>query len=904
MTINDFFFVFLFITLFVNSQKIKKKENLLNHTRKPWLHPPAWRRTMNQGHIPDDVYGLSVVEYENYLYSFGGCNADECYENVYVASTKDLRMLFWMKLIPKNGSYLPNPRVFHSMNVVRVPPLDDFRIYIFGGKIWKNETRMSRYTNDLIRMIPESSTNQVSFQLINTDDGPAPRGQHSATSISDLLLVFGGETTVTIFGDFWKFQTNVNKWERIITDFSPPPRKAHAAAAFGDQLFIFGGLGVDGSTFSDLWQFDILSHRWTKPVVSNSQMPKRLFGASAITLGNSLLFIGGCRRLEKATARDSLAEEDRCDASPVALDLENPITYQWRSVIGRPQETLNSRLYPSAVLVKESIIVLGGLDISDDECWLNPVWAHFGPPCQTCDVGCDNQPTTPVCHAHGVCGVSGCACTDDWSGVDCSISSKGSSSEIVSDKPEYQSSGFAPPSPSADITGVLLELSETTARINKKYGNLNNLIDRLCRTLELTDMTVLWTSEINHEVREPPPLKACSATMLALQLPTQSAKRLASLVNTGKNDYQKDYKDNGDLAYKQCVFGASTNNVGSGNNLVSVVRDSVRISGEMCPLGCSSNGYCSVDGKCLCSDGFTGTGCEMSIDDRQKCPNNCSFKGKCKEDSTCVCDIGFTGSDCSITDYCPNECGHGICDMSISPPPPESGTPGGGGSKCICKDGWSGYACDISPCEGGCGGRGACSNIEQGGDGETCVCFEGWTGNGCETAICLNNCAGEGGHSPRRGTCDSKEGRCKCHPGFSGAGCEIIVPSKCPQGCVHGNCIGAKCQCDEGWDGVDCSSVLCPNICSNNGNCVSSVSKPLLSQSTNKNKTNVPLISIFYQKMKNEKNVVDYCHCNKGYEGQFCEYTSKNLEICGISKCSGRGKCINGESYVGLIICQ
>jgi len=97
------------------------------------------------------------------------------------------------------------------------------------------------------------------------------------------------------------------------------------------------------------------------------------------------------------------------------------------------------------------------------------------------------------------------------------------------------------------------------------------------------------------------------------------------------------------------------------------------------------------------------------------------------------------------------------------------------------------YACD-PPCV-----NGECIGAE-------CVCDEGWTGEACEISTdpcdppCIN------------GECIGAE--CVCDEGWTGEACEIST-DPCDPPCVNGECIGAECVCDEGWTGEACDVPAC-----------------------------------------------------------------------------------------------
>ena len=66
-----------------------------------------------------------------------------------------------------------------------------------------------------------------------------------------------------------------------------------------------------------------------------------------------------------------------------------------------------------------------------------------------------------------------------------------------------------------------------------------------------------------------------------------------------------------------------------------------------CEDRCSSKGWCSTYGFCVCFFGFKGRTCG-EVDDAVFCSNSCSSRGVCMS-GFCQCDKGFFGTDCSLT---------------------------------------------------------------------------------------------------------------------------------------------------------------------------------------------------------------------------------------------------------------
>ncbi|XP_053247209.1 tenascin-N [Podarcis raffonei] len=95
---------------------------------------------------------------------------------------------------------------------------------------------------------------------------------------------------------------------------------------------------------------------------------------------------------------------------------------------------------------------------------------------------------------------------------------------------------------------------------------------------------------------------------------------------------------------------------------------------------------------------------------------------------------------------------------------------------------------------------------------------------------------------------------CNCDEGWEGQDCSRPT---CPGNCNgNGRCVGGRCICNARYAGEDCSRLLCPENCSGNGVCVNGV-----------------------------------CHCYKEFIGEDC--SEKRCP----NDCSGNGYCDTGECY-------
>lgn len=99
-------------------------------------------------------------------------------------------------------------------------------------------------------------------------------------------------------------------------------------------------------------------------------------------------------------------------------------------------------------------------------------------------------------------------------------------------------------------------------------------------------------------------------------------------------------------------------------------------NGSSC--SCQNDGVCDLDGKCVCTGGFSGELCEISPP-VSSC--GCLNGGTCDEYEECVCPSGFEGIKCEIniddclyvTCYNFGTCIDGIDSFTCLCPPPYYG---------------------------------------------------------------------------------------------------------------------------------------------------------------------------------------------------------------------------------------
>lgn len=345
-----------------------------------------------------------------------------------------------------------------------------------------------------------------------------------------------------------------------------------------------------------------------------------------------------------------------------------------------------------------------------------------------------------------------------------------------------------------------------------------------------------------------------------------------------------------------------------------------RYSGEECeedsgPLCnrpeyfCLNGGMCQEDRQgnttyCACPIGYTGSICEVVIDDtfcediNNPCQNNATCTVTTFSDTyECQCPPGFSGDHCEVNDDdCASQpCWHGgtcndlvnsfecqcegtgyegdICQTNIDECLSSSCTNGAtcfdlyGDYECACTPGYAGKHCEMevrecssNPCQNG----GTCEDLQN---GYRCTCMLGFEGDNCEHNIddCYNVTA-----CPLNSFCmDLTSGYvCRCNLGFSGTPPDCLEINECDSSpCMNGaTCYDQEnsftCICPSGYSGHnceinvdDCSS----NPCHNGATC--------------------------------EDGVDSYtCVCSQGFEGDFCE---ENIDECTMNYCIHSRNCID-----------
>ena len=280
----------------------------------------AWTRPPDTGAPPLPRYQHATVIIDRRAYVVGGSYRGRFMGDVHEL---DLDTSSWRRVdcVDARGAPAPlSPCAGHRLVTHRGA------VYLVGGR-FKGDERGKYLT--LMRMDivtgtdpRESSGEPRRFARWTPAEtsGPRPsaRRGHSATTVGDALVVFGGEDADRKFlGDAHALDLKTMTWRAIEPgpgasadadpDATPAPRAEHVAAAWGDDaLLIFGGTGASFKCFAGVHALDVRTGRWER-LRPEGPAPGPRAGHAAATVDDRFWCVVGGGNNENAGAADVAA---------------------------------------------------------------------------------------------------------------------------------------------------------------------------------------------------------------------------------------------------------------------------------------------------------------------------------------------------------------------------------------------------------------------------------------------------------------------------------------------------------------------------------------------------------------------------------------------------------------------
>ncbi|KAL0580808.1 hypothetical protein V5O48_001184 [Marasmius crinis-equi] len=199
---------------------------------------------------------------------------------------------------PSQPSPSPFPRYGHALPATANSTGD---LYLFGGLV-REQPKNDLYTINV---------RDLGVTLVQSaGDIPSPRVGHACAVVSNVLIVWGGDTNAQgvngqaaggrLDDGLYLLNLVSKEWTRVSTGSqSPAPvgRYGHAVTMAGGSKFVVFGGQVDGEFLNDLWSFDLNSLRgkpsWEPIEPTTPERPAKRTGHVCVTFGDRLIVFGG-----------------------------------------------------------------------------------------------------------------------------------------------------------------------------------------------------------------------------------------------------------------------------------------------------------------------------------------------------------------------------------------------------------------------------------------------------------------------------------------------------------------------------------------------------------------------------------------------------------------------------------
>ncbi|XP_048619244.1 acyl-CoA-binding domain-containing protein 4-like isoform X2 [Brassica napus] len=243
-----------------------------------------WTAPQTSGQRPKPRYEHGAAVIQDKMYIYGGNHNGRYLGDLHVL---DLKSWTWSRVETKvateteeTSPTLLSPCAGHSLI-----PWDNKLLSIGGHTKNPSESLQVRVFD----------THTCTWSMLKTyGKPPVSRGGQSVTVVGKTLVIFGGQDAKrSLLNDLHVLDLETMTWDEVDSiGVSPSPRSDHAAAVHAERyLLIFGG-GSHATCFGDLHVLDLQTMEWSRPA-QQGEAPTARSGHAGVTIGENWFIVGG-----------------------------------------------------------------------------------------------------------------------------------------------------------------------------------------------------------------------------------------------------------------------------------------------------------------------------------------------------------------------------------------------------------------------------------------------------------------------------------------------------------------------------------------------------------------------------------------------------------------------------------
>eukprot|EP01068_Selenidium_serpulae_P014564 Selendium_serpulae@DN6111_c0_g1_i1.p1 len=169
-----------------------------------------------------------------------------------------------------------------------------FEEYVIVTPVGGSRPAAYGWTPDIDSRAAHQNRWETTVKELTVGKGFCPRNGHSAVTLRNTVIIFGGQAgDGSLLDDMWKL-TEKREWKKVVVDGPKPPARYFHKMVVNpddDKIWLYGGFGENRHHLNDVWSFD-LRGAWEKVETSGKSPKGRALHGSEIHQ-NQLIVFGG-----------------------------------------------------------------------------------------------------------------------------------------------------------------------------------------------------------------------------------------------------------------------------------------------------------------------------------------------------------------------------------------------------------------------------------------------------------------------------------------------------------------------------------------------------------------------------------------------------------------------------------